>query len=255
MVQQDLALKQKWQVESFTEPDKFYTVIKTDEGYTCTCPAFINRHEDCKHIQRVIEDTDLEGESEKSKTKEKIESKGEYEMRTKSGISLDVAVSGLQKEVRRGNIENAVFLVQDMVMAGFIRYAWRRLMIIAAEDCGADPIPTMAVHACYENDKMSSQDFKNGKGNEGVLITQAVVFLCKSKKNRFNDDLWCYLLKIRKDGQKPIVKDFFLDEHTEKGREMGRKEDYWYRESSKLENKTGENPYEKLLKEMDGYKE
>ena len=253
MVQGSLIENTSWKVESFTEPGKFYTVTKNGEEYTCTCPSFQNRHIECKHIKRLKADIDLSfGAKPKKK---KIESKGEYEMRTKSGIPLDIAVSGLQKEIRRGNTENAVFLVQDMVLAGFIRYAYRRLMIIAAEDCGADPIPTMAVHACYENDRISSQDFKNGKGNEGVLITQAVVSLCKSKKNRINDDLWCYLLKIRKDGEKPEVKDYFIDEHTAEGREKGRGDDFWYRESSKLENKAGKNPYEEKLKKIDGFEE
>ena len=177
---------------------------------------------------------------------------GEFQLRTKSGIPLDLAISGLQKEIRRGNVENAVFLVQDLVLAGFIRYAYRRLAIIAAEDCSADPLATIMVHACYENDRMSSQDFK--KANEGVCITQAVVYLCRCKKSRFCDDLWCYLMEMRKRGAKPEVKDYFKDGHTKAGREMGRGEEYWFRESSKIVNEEGENPYRAKLMELYGFK-
>lgn len=253
VAQGGLPLKTNWKVESFTEPGKFYNVERFGEEWICDCPSFQNRHVECKHIKRVKENTDIDPLSNQKEAKKTIESKDKYEMKTKSGIPLDLAVSGLQKEIRRGNTENAAFLVQDMVLAGFIRYAYRRLMIIAAEDCGADPIPTMAVHACYENDRVSSQDFKNGKGNEGVLITQAVVSLCKSKKNRINDDLWVYLLRIRKDGQSPIVKDYFKDKHTKEGKAMGRGLGYWFSEGCKLNNMAGENKYDDMLRKLYGY--
>jgi len=219
-------------IESFTTPGKFYVVKEENGKFSCTCPAFEKRRKECKHIRKVL------GKKNND----------EYEMRSKSGIPLDICVSGLQKEIRRSNVKNAVFLVQDLVLAGFIRYAYRRLAIIASEDAGANPMATMMVHACYENDRMSTQEFK--KGNEGVLITQAVVYLCKSKKNRLNDDLWQYLLAIRKKGEKPEVKDYFKDELTKIGRQMGRSEDYWYRESSKLVNEEGENPYRAKLQKI-----
>ena len=178
------------------------------------------------------------------------EEKMGFRLKTKSGIDLDIAVSGLQKEIRRGNVENAVFLVQDLVLAGFIRYAYRRLAIIAAEDCSTDPMATVVVHACYENDRISSQDFKTGTDNEGVCITQAVVYLANCKKSRLCDDLWCYLLEMRKRGAKPEIKDYFKDQHTLIGRQMGRGEEYWFKESSKLVNEEGENPYRRKLEKM-----
>lgn len=123
-------------------------------------------------------------------------------------------------------------------------------MIISAEDCGADPVATVLVNACYQNDVISSQNFKNGKSNEGVLISQATVYLARCPKNRINDDIWCFLLGKRKKGGKPEVKDYFFDEHCKKGREMGRGEDYWFKESSKLVNEKGVNPYKEKLEKM-----
>jgi len=250
VAQEELQLRNSWRVESFTEPGKFYEVKRIENEWTCTCPSFQKRHMECKHIKRVKENTDINSLPNSKGTKNKIESKGDYEMRTKSGIPLDIAVSGLQKEIRRANVENAVFIVQDLVLAGFIRYAWRRLMIIAAEDCGADPSATILVNACYQNDVASSQNFKNGKSNEGVLISQATVYLARCLKNRINDDIWCYLLEKRKAGAKPEVKDYFIDQHTEKGRKMGRDDDYWFKEASKIENEKGPNPYAKKMEEL-----
>lgn len=245
-----LPLKDKWKVESFTEPGKFYNIEKFGDEYVCDCPSFENRHVECKHIKRIKENIDIEAISGDKGTKKTIESKDEYEMRTKTGIPLDIAISGLQKEIRRGNLENAVFFVQDLVLAGFIRYAWRRLMIISAEDCGADPVATVLVNACYQNDVISSQNFKSGKNNEGVLISQATVYLARCLKNRINDDIWCYLLERRKDGAKPEVKDYFIDQHTKEGKKMGRGEDYWFKEASKIVNEKGVNPYAKKMEDL-----
>lgn len=224
--------EEEWKVESFTTPGKIYTVRRQVDKFTCDCPAFKKSKKECKHTLKV---------------QGKKPANDDYEMMTKSGIPLDIAVSGVQKEIRRGNVENAVFLVQDLVLAGFIRYAYRRLAIVAAEDCGADPMATMMVHACWENDVLSSQNFKNSKGNEGVCITQATVYLAKCKKNRLNDDLWCYLLERRKHGGKPVLGDYFLDQHTKAGRMKGRGEDYWFKEASKLENEEGKNPYREKM--------
>jgi len=43
-------LKQ-WQIESESKPGKYYTVSLDDNGnYSCSCPQWIYRHKECKHI-------------------------------------------------------------------------------------------------------------------------------------------------------------------------------------------------------------
>lgn len=39
-------------VKSMTDPDVEYTIIKTEEGYRCSCPAFVFNGQKCKHIKK-----------------------------------------------------------------------------------------------------------------------------------------------------------------------------------------------------------
>jgi replication-associated recombination protein RarA len=51
-----------------------------------------------------------------------------WEMRTKSGLPLDEAVSWFQKSLRRADEITALWLMEDLLVSGFQRYAlYRRL--------------------------------------------------------------------------------------------------------------------------------
>ncbi|MEM2922240.1 MAG: hypothetical protein QXF26_08000 [Candidatus Bathyarchaeia archaeon] len=44
----------QWNVGSHSDPSKFYTVSLTVDGdYECSCPQWIYRRRECKHIQEV----------------------------------------------------------------------------------------------------------------------------------------------------------------------------------------------------------
>ena len=46
----------KWEVPSFTNPDKIYIVSLTKNGeYQCSCPQWIFRRKECKHIKMIKE--------------------------------------------------------------------------------------------------------------------------------------------------------------------------------------------------------
>jgi len=51
----------KWEVPSFTNPDKIYTVSLTKNGeYQCSCPQWIFRRKECKHIKMIRERENIE---------------------------------------------------------------------------------------------------------------------------------------------------------------------------------------------------
>jgi hypothetical protein len=54
------------------------------------------------------------------------------------GIPVDALVSVLQKEIRRGHVDNAVLAAYEMVTtsADVAQHLWRRLRLIAVEDVG-----------------------------------------------------------------------------------------------------------------------
>lgn len=47
---------QKWDVQSESNPQKFYTVSRSEDGsFGCSCPAWIFHKRTCKHIRGVAE--------------------------------------------------------------------------------------------------------------------------------------------------------------------------------------------------------
>jgi hypothetical protein len=49
---------QKWEVRSHSDPNKYYTVsLRKDGVYECSCPHWIYRHKECKHIREVKRQT------------------------------------------------------------------------------------------------------------------------------------------------------------------------------------------------------
>ena len=54
------------------------------------------------------------------------------------GIPVDQLVSVLQKDIRRGNVDNAVLAAYEMLStsADVAEHLWRRLKLIAVEDVG-----------------------------------------------------------------------------------------------------------------------
>ena len=59
-------------------------------------------------------------------------------MTSPRGIPVDQLVSVLQKEIRRGHVDNAVLAAYEMhsTSAGVAAHLWRRLRVIAVEDVG-----------------------------------------------------------------------------------------------------------------------
>ena len=60
------------------------------------------------------------------------------DVRTFHGFAADQVISALQKEIRRGNTENAVLLAYEMLLTSgpLEDYLWQRLMVISVEDIG-----------------------------------------------------------------------------------------------------------------------
>ena len=59
------------------------------------------------------------------------------DVKTYHGLPADHVISALQKEIRRGNTENAVLLAYEMVLTSpaLEDYLWQRLMVISCESC------------------------------------------------------------------------------------------------------------------------
>src|ERR1017187_10937004 len=74
------------------------------------------------------------------------------QLKTASGYLNSECTSAMQKCIRRGLEEEALFWATELDQAGYGAYVWKRLQIIASEDIGlADSNVCIQVRALYED--------------------------------------------------------------------------------------------------------
>lgn len=209
-----------------------------------------------KHTQQVLIKVPKENEDEKLR-----KSRG-FELKTKNGYRLDEVVSALQKAIRRGQEEKALFFAYEMVNAGFVAYFWRRMSVISLEDIGlADPNAIILMNnLAQSNERVNRNGFV-----ETFHPTMAVLYLCRSPKSREVDysNEWVY---IKRDlGWRGEVSVEALDEHNLRGRELLKKQaieedknyrrlcdEVFYYQSALLDNPVAiaNDKYKKLVWEL-----
>jgi len=139
---------------------------------------------------------------------------------------LWVAMSGLQKAIRRGLERDAAGWALELAKTGRAEAMWSRLFVIMSEDVGpAEPGLPAQIWALYQMWRRA------GKGSDRHLfVVQAAVLLSRCKKTRVIDDLVAV-------AEPPSpVPDYVLDMHTAEGKRRGRGLDHFFSEAAKLEN-------------------
>ena len=137
---------------------------------------------------------------------------------------FDEAASALQKSIRRGLEEDAMFWA-IVLEARFPWYTWKRLKVVAVEDV-EDPAILMYVAECarlYKEARDARTKQRRGPGEERHLLAAAVLHLCRCKKSSINSDFAAVMFdRYEKDGERLQVPDWALDKHTGAGRKLGR---------------------------------
>lgn len=95
-----------------------------------------------------------------------------------------IAMSLVQKSIRRGNIENAL-VAGDMLLKFSERNFWKRLCVCAVEDVGVANPKLVAQTLITANDKR----FRDKLGGADKVAQALLVALCESPKDRCADDL------------------------------------------------------------------
>ncbi len=159
-----------------------------------------------------------------------------FELRTKSNLPLDQCVSSLQKAIRRGLEDRALYFMQELIESGFVKYFWRRISVITIEDIGlADPnAPTLINSLAQMNERLNHRKEIRDTYCPGM----AVLYLCRAPKSREVDYALDWVDLKRKEGNVIPPEDFDQDCHTDIGRQR-------LKERAKTENKT----YDELVDE------
>jgi replication-associated recombination protein RarA len=171
---------------------------------------------------------------------------------TRNGIPGDLVISALQKSIRRGLTEEAITFAYDMYITSeqFEDKLWRRLQAISVEDIGfgdlSAPVLTNSLNQMRQN-------FPYADGDRPIFFVHAIRYLAAAKKDRTSDNLKNIIITEFEYGRKPIIPDFALDMHTEKGRSLGRDFKHFLEEGSQVENElpVDENYKARLLELLD----
>jgi replication-associated recombination protein RarA len=154
---------------------------------------------------------------------------------TVNGYEWAEVVSAIQKAIRRGWEEDAVYWASELDRSGYGQHCWKRLLIITTEDIGlAEPHLPATIRALYDN----WMDFKKNKAAgepQKMFLIHAVLLLVRAKKSRTVDNatITAYL------EQMPYreIPDVAKDKHTLAGARMGRGYQHFIDEASHLENR------------------
>jgi replication-associated recombination protein RarA len=164
-----------------------------------------------------------------------------YQIRTENGYDFFEVASALQKCIRRGLEEEAVYWAFELD-SKYSDFLWKRLTVISNEDIGlADP----QVVVLIETMRQQSYLLRGSPGDRRLIATNAVVALCRAKKTRLGDDMAVALNRRRVcENWRIEIPDYALDRHTRRGSAMGREWDHWAEHGCKLSNEAkGMNTY------------
>lgn len=130
---------------------------------------------------------------------------------SKNGYERSELVSALQKSIRRGHEQEALYWASELMDSGEAYRMWRRLVVIAAEDIGlADPGMCARIMTMKQ-----AHDF----ARESNIPFLAIMQLCRSPKNREADDAAYYYDERRKTGWRMVIPPEAVDGHTRRGRQ------------------------------------
>jgi replication-associated recombination protein RarA len=165
------------------------------------------------------------------------------------GIPVDQLVSVLQKEIRRGNVDNAVLAAYEMLStsADVAEHLWRRLKIIAIEDVGmGEPLAPLLLNCLHENSRAIPDAAT-------MMAVHAVRLLATAKKDRTSaEHADLVTVKVESGELVVTVPDYALCVHTRAGQELGRGLTQWWENGAQVrdELETADHSYRDELIEL-----
>jgi replication-associated recombination protein RarA len=153
---------------------------------------------------------------------------------TYHGFKADHIISALQKEIRRGQTENACLLAYEMVLTSpaMEDFLWQRLMVIAVEDIGfGEVMAPVFINALQQ----MLATFDRSVGERKLFAIHAVRYLCQCQKDRSSDEMVNWLIHgVAQGNLRPVIPDYALDMHTADGQAMGRGRQHFWKEGAKV---------------------
>ncbi len=157
-----------------------------------------------------------------------------YDIKTKKGYDFFEVSSAMQKSIRRGIEDQAMFWAVELYDSGFSEYVWKRLRIMSSEDVGlAEPMMPATIWALYESFREQAKKKDDKNEPQRLFMTHAVLLLCRCRKSRLID--WSLIYHwLTHPFKKPDVPDFAFDKHNARGRLLKRSWAHFFDEGTLL---------------------
>jgi hypothetical protein len=155
---------------------------------------------------------------------------------TELGYVMSECRSALQKSIRRGDEQAAVWWTAQIVKHGWWAYWWRCMKVIASEDIGmAAPDVAVQVAALHENAKDATQNWKHLR-HAGLIEMNALLLCVRAPKCWTATHCWLsvsrqYRLVQRGEAERPTVPDYAHDHHVRRDVPKNR----WLEEGDRLQ--------------------
>jgi replication-associated recombination protein RarA len=171
-----------------------------------------------------------------------------FPRQTENGYPFDEVTSALQKSIRRGLEEEAMYWAVELE-SRFPDYLFKRLQVISVEDIGlADPQVVLYVaemrRLYQELKKEHDKEPKRKSRSFRMVLANAILAMCRAQKSRLGDEFQIVIYGRIEAGWKLDIPDYALDMHTNRGRSRKRDAVHFWTEGVKLENERRlNNPY------------
>lgn len=171
-------------------------------------------------------------------------------MTTRHGFEADEVISALQKSIRRAHEEDATRFAYELYTSSpsLFEKMWGRLLVISVEDIGFGNLEASVIINTLNQIR---KNFSYDDPDQPLFFTHAIRVLCASDKDRSSDCLKNVVVMTANAGKVPEIPDFALDQHTRRGREMGRGTEHFLAEASKVVPEVkGNNDYRERFEEL-----
>lgn len=169
--------------------------------------------------------------------------------RTQNGYDLGEVISALQKDIRRGEEQGAMYWALEL-LPQFEAYLWRRLVVIANEDIGIGHPPIFVTIAVLRDQFFEFRE-RGRNGTARLILANAILTMCRAPKSRISDHFQRFMVEAWQNGEQRPIPDYALDKHTKRGRNMGRRDaDHWLSEGCLLKNPADvDDPYQDIAED------
>lgn len=157
-----------------------------------------------------------------------------YQQKTQNSYDLGEVISALQKEIRRGNEQGAMYWALELVPQ-FEPYLWRRLVVIANEDIGI-AAPSIFCTVSILREQFFEFRERGRNGTARLILANAILTMCRAPKSRIADHFQRFMVEEWMNGERRPLPDYALDNHTRTGKNMKRGVEFWLEEGCLLGN-------------------